>query len=154
GSKRQRRDNRDNEPVRYAAGRLSVALRLQSLPEAATRPTESREAHICAVNTSPMACGALQLNRGGPAWPDVTLCNELLLLIDAAVAHLPHDGAAEVTAGATRGGRRMANPTATRLLLQRAAGGALPGEICAVHYGFFFTVNAVVASSGSPCARV
>jgi hypothetical protein len=99
-----------------------------------------------------MTCGALQLHRSRPTRPDITLGNQLLLLVDAAVADLPNDGATEMSTGSARGGWRLADPAATRLLLQRAARRALPREACAVHYGFFFTVNAVVASSGSPAA--
>jgi hypothetical protein len=101
-----------------------------------------------------MTRGALQLHRGRPAWPHITLCDQLLLLVNAAVANLPHDGATEMSTCSARGGWRLADPAPTRLLLQRAAGRALPREACAVHYGFFFTVIGVVASSGSPCARV
>ncbi len=68
-----------------------------------------------------MTRGVLQLHRCGPAWPHITLCNQLLLLVDAAVTDLPHDGATEMSAGSARGGWRLADPAPTRLLLQRAA---------------------------------
>lgn len=67
-----------------------------------------------------MARGALQFHRRRPAWPDITLCNQLLLLVNAAVADLPHDGATEMSAGSARGCWRLADPAPTRLFLQRA----------------------------------
>jgi hypothetical protein len=59
----------------------------------------------------------LQLHRGRPAWSYITLCDQLFLLVNAAVANLPHDGATKMSTGSARGGWRLADPATTRLLL-------------------------------------
>jgi hypothetical protein len=96
----------------------------------------------------------LQLDWRRPTWTDIALGDELALSVDAAVADAADDGATQVSAGPAGGGRRLADPASTGLLLQCAAGGTLPGEVRSVHQGFFITEKPVVASSGSPCVSV